>query len=294
MNAPTAPAFTKSRGGAFDTPNERIDTFLDRLDTLPESLAYYEVAEPLRDWMAQMGVAHDAMGAEDLARTLLKRSLGRQDARLARLPTRIQALVVEQNQRIIRNISEQPYGFYDPTKDMFLKDFGLARLTLIPAGTQLADLTRGPGKRFAAKGGWRQFSHFSHLLFRRPLGLSPLFEIHTHDQLLGDFNESSRERCYLHLVDLLSLVPEAKGIYGSSWFYDPVVSTISPRLSYLRETPVKHGAYLFYVNPDNSGNAIATSPTRREHYEAGRYQPRKFLMIWHRDDMFRWAKSYRT
>ncbi len=287
----TARASVAFQGQLADIPHALVDACLDALDAQSQTAPYYELAEPAKAWFAGMAARYGPQRAEEFARAVLRRAIEgrRYMRRLVRLPASVRYLAMEQHERIIRNLTDKPYGFYEPSKDMFLKDLGLARLTLVPAGAQLVDLTRGPSKRLMLSADSSQVLRFLRLYLRLPLGLAPLFEIHTHDEMLGDFNEPGWERCYARIAELLSVNPRVKGIYGSSWFYDPAIATISPRLKYLHSTPAANGAYFFHIGPDESGNAIATSRTRRELYRTGQYVPQKYLMVWHRKDILRWA-----
>jgi len=44
-------------------------------------------------------------------------------------------------------------------------------------------------------------------------------------------------------------------MFGSSWFYDPLLADISPHLNYLRDVPMAGGAELFFVG---TGTALLT------------------------------------
>ena len=82
---------------------------------------------------------------------------------------------------------------------------------------------RGPGPLIAwvQTGGWR-----------------PWLETHTEARDLSDFNEAGWERNWAAAAALLKTRPELAGVIGSSWFFDPPLEAISPRLTYLRTTPV--------------------------------------------------------
>ena len=69
---------------------------------------------------------------------------------------------------------------------------------------------------------------------------------------------------------------------GSSWFYDPPLETISPRLAYLRLNPLKGGAFIIHQGPApiHSERASATSPTREAMIESGEYTPSSWLVAW--------------
>ena len=124
-------------------------------------------------------------------------------------------------------------------------------------------------------------------------GFSPMFQIHTHISYLEEFNEAGWNECYRCCADLYQLHPESLGMFGGSWFYDPALESISPRLTYLAAIPCSGGAHrvLLEKSGDFVNDAIATSPSRRKLYESGQYQPRSFLLAWSRQAQQKWANA---
>jgi hypothetical protein len=116
------------------------------------------------------------------------------------------------------------------------------------------------------------------------------YEIHTYDLLLHWFNPDGWADCYRVLAESLSRDTAARGVMGSSWFFDPQLATVSPRLHYLHEFPRTRGAWFFHVGstPQDVRLATLTSETRRRLYEAGEYVPQQYLMIWTRASMLDW------
>jgi len=78
---------------------------------------------------------------------------------------------------------------------------------------------------------------------------------------------------------------------GTSWFYDPQLLAISPRLAYLQTTPLAHGAFLVRHGSGaiHTELATATSPTRRALAEKGSYIPVCYSLVWPRAELVRWA-----
>ena len=83
-------------------------------------------------------------------------------------------------------------------------------------------------------------------------------------------------------------------MFGASWFYDPVLATVSPRLGYLRDVPLNGGAKLFFVEKGGAAlaNSLSTSPTRRKLYEEGKYVPTTYMMAWGRKAQSAWARQF--
>lgn len=174
----------------------------------------------------------------------------------------------------------------DLRSDLLVKDLAITRLVLIPAVAQLIHphslVQRRPLLRWGPKG-WAY-------VFGRCGGYRPFAEIHTHDPMAGAyFNPQGWEESYRLTALLLRSQPHCRGLVGYSWFYDPALDRWSPRLGYLRASPLSQGARLMPMEEDEDSArlATATSPTRREAYHAGQYHPRRYGLIWSRGDILR-------
>ncbi len=79
---------------------------------------------------------------------------------------------------------------------------------------------------------------------------------------------------------------------GTSWFYDPALPAISPRLAYLQQRPLEAGAFLVRHGRGAiyTERATLTSETRRKLYEEGKYLPVCFSLVWPRDALIAWAE----
>ena len=169
--------------------------------------------------------------------------------------------------------------------DIFCKDYRFVTMMTVPCGAQVVDLNDGVGPKTAIK-----------LALQNPLAgvravRSTWFRPHTESRYLEEFNEAGWENCYREIAYLLKLHPKIRGMAATSWFYDPALSDISPRLEYLRKLPVDHGATLVrHATTDfDVLSATATSPTRRALYETGKYKPLCCSILWDRRDMLAWA-----
>lgn len=170
--------------------------------------------------------------------------------------------------------------------DVFVKDLALTRLVLVPAVAQLIYPHGGiPLRPLFAWGpaGWA-------FVYGRCGGRRGFFEVHTHDPMAGDyFNAAGWEETYRLAALLFPSFPRHRGLVAYSWFYDPALETLSPRLGYLRHSPVGKGGRLMPMGADEDSArlATATSPSRRAAYEAGSYVPRRYGLIWSRADIMR-------
>jgi hypothetical protein len=122
-------------------------------------------------------------------------------------------------------------------------------------------------------------------------GTGDWLQIHTDIRNIADFNAQGWDRCYHRISDILTARPRIAGMLGISWFYDPQLREISPRLSYLQDKPLQNGAFLVRLKPGpiHSQRAAATSPTRRRLIESGAYTPVCYALFWPRRELLRWA-----
>ncbi|APG28444.1 hypothetical protein A7E78_11650 [Syntrophotalea acetylenivorans] len=116
---------------------------------------------------------------------------------------------------------------------------------------------------------------------------------HTNTEYLDEFNEEGFDRYYLRIAELLIRRKHVRGLVSSSWFHDPQLLEISPRLSFLQTRPLERGAYLMRHRGSEKDLEFATrtSGTRRRLYEEGKYVPTMYSMIWGRKELISWAKS---
>lgn len=197
--------------------------------------------------------------------------------------------------RIINSVElESPEGAYLYSNDKFCKDLALTYFRLIPMGAQKINLS-GLSKQFLLKCGFKQFIQGLNFVGMEMGGFSPLFEMHTDSNdphLLGEFNEEGWIRFYKRMPDIFKLYPDVKGVFGSSWFFDPALDHISPRLAYLRTTVTDNGGKLFYIGPDeqSANNATSKSKTRKKLYQEGKYKPADYLLVWPRECLIAWAE----
>ena len=82
-------------------------------------------------------------------------------------------------------------------------------------------------------------------------------------------------------------LPQACGIFGTAWFYDPAVKQISPRISFAQDLQVGRGARRIEIGSNEGAinNATATSAERRNRYRDGTYLPTDYAIIWSRRDL---------
>ncbi len=201
-------------------------------------------------------------------------------------------LAVNQLRHFERMVGGKNMGddWLDIDNDLFQKEFGLASERLFAAGSQLLDKNCGIPRSIVFKDGIvkspKKLWFFSGLL-----GFKPLIQIHTHTFNLDKFNEEGWNECYFGCVELYQVFPQLLGVFGSSWFYDPVVADISPRLKYLQRIPESGGAKFFYYSSGGSavGLATSTSESRKKMFDEGKYSPKSYMMVWGRQSQVEWV-----
>jgi hypothetical protein len=212
------------------------------------------------------------------------------------LPESVAAQYDVEFRRILAQLDTNPSGFYVLENDLFNKDLAICRGKLIPCGAELVDAFSGVPRRIASRGGVEQFVSVLRFFYTRSRGFRPFYELHMDPRARREFTAEGWDRCFLRIADMLEMNPNIKGVFGSSWWYDPEVERITPRIGYLRQRPLQNGATVFRMGSDQAAiiNATSFSRIRRELYDKGEYLPTNYLMAWARDDLLGWAKHARA
>lgn len=207
------------------------------------------------------------------------------------LTDELKSLQLDEFKRIIEEMSTNEENFYLDDGDLFLKDFALCSQKMIFAKAQLLELYVKKSPKMFLYG--KPLTKIKNILkfigeFR---GRGPYLEIHTSEKHLNHFNEIGWRETYRLASELMKLNPDIKGIIGASWFYDPSLENISPRLCYLRKEPMDGGAYFIelYHDDDSADLATRTSPTRKQLYQDGKYLPKKYMLIWESHKMAKYG-----
>jgi hypothetical protein len=133
------------------------------------------------------------------------------------------------------------------------------------------------------------------LLFRLG-GTRPLLETHLNRgrRRLLVLSEKNAEQTYFHAAQALTRQPHVKGLFSASWLFCEATAQVTPRLRWLRETPLSGGASIFDLGPaDPESGFLTGSEERKALYEKGLYKPRFSCLLWPRHALIRWAEQYR-
>ena len=177
--------------------------------------------------------------------------------------------------------------------DVFRKDLSICLLLSFPCVAQVVEQTGGIPLRALTTGGIGQAARMVRHLTATGWRKGPYLEIHTHTPMLPGFTPKGWDQCYMLVAELLKQRPDCLGMVGGSWFYDPALAEVSPRLRYLAETPIDGGAFRVRLgtSEEDAELATATSATRRTLVEEGKYVPTRWLLIWPRKALLNWAAA---
>ncbi len=267
------------------------------LAALAESTALFAPVDAVAPTLARLADARPHPHPNALASALVCLRLRALPANetVQALPPSVRALYPAAVERVLLQLAAsglpdaEPYG---PGTDAFLKDLRLAAGLSVPCGTHDVDLVATLNRRSGLKALLREGDLRGGLRVLRDGG--PVwFRIHTDTRNLDDFDADGRVRCLLRIADLLRQRPHVKGMVGMSWYYDPVVARISPRLAYLQALPLANGAYLMRNGeaPEHTAWALASSPTRRALHARGAYRPAAYSLVWKRRHLLAWAAT---
>jgi hypothetical protein len=195
---------------------------------------------------------------------------------------------------VMANMENPKKGYYLHKNDAFSKDFAVCRMKLWPCGVELVDECSGCPRSVLLKGGLKRFLTGLQFFTFRAGGFRPYYETHFHTRFIRDFTPEGYDRLYLTIAELLERNPEIKGMISSSWWHDPVLERISPKLRFLTQVPEDGGARSFCVgtNPVAVQDATRFSLERTKLYKEGKYTPKVYSLVWARTDLLQWAQQY--
>jgi hypothetical protein len=194
---------------------------------------------------------------------------------------------------ILNNLLEQSIYtncYFTFSNDLFLKDLGVCSLRMIPYGAHVIERL-GMSRRFIINNGWKNFFKAGYFYLEKLRHNTPLYHIHLDERWLSDFNRAGWLAVFKMIAEMLKRHSDVRGVFASSWFYDPHLEKISPGLLYLRKVPELGGAKIFKMSSSHQDieNALRNSERRKRLYEEGVYLPTSYMFIWSRTDLMQWA-----
>jgi hypothetical protein len=273
-----------------------VETYLDLLERYPASAGYQYVSPEVKSYTEHILKQSHPDTLELYHQLALVELISRGPVEKQDLPDAIKQLYLKNHVRILDSIASRSEGrgFYLYPNDKFFKDLAICTGKMIPIGARkLVTSALTPG--FVFRQGLAQFIGGLRFMLFELGGIRPrLYQMHTdsHDpDAMAEFNPDGWVRSYLNVAELLKSRTEVKGIYGTSWFYDPKIEEISPKLSFVRKTITDNGGMVFYIGPSEQAtrDALNRSPTRNKLYNEGKYVPTNYLIIWSRRRLIEWA-----
>ena len=201
-------------------------------------------------------------------------------------------LYLIEKMRIATDVLDNPMGFYQFDNDLFCKDIAICVHRMFPGGVFKYELFSGVPRRALFNHNFSHFCKLSKYLFSLG-GFRPFYGYHLDIRYRSEFTPAGCEKSFKLAAEMLNINQNIKGVVGSSWFYDPVIPEISPRLAYLRQQLADNGGAFFYGtrNAHATELAISSSPSRRELFEKELYFPVVYYGIWPREQLINWSNS---
>ena len=268
-----------------------VDSFLAAASQVGDFDHYKVVPVAARDIVKQVAASAGELGVRAFLRAVLAQGAinALASPELRRLPPSVMADHTRELGRVVSN-TELHADWLCLDNDLFQKEFGIVSFRLYAAGAQLVDPRCGIPRSYMLKGGLSDAPR--RLMIMLGLGgFRPFFQVHAHEFMVNLMNEQAREDTYRGCISLFDLFPNVRGIIAGSWFYDPAVTVISPRVAYFSSTPLKHGGHVMFVEEGGNAlaDALATSPTRRKLHAEGKYMPKTYMLVWGKKQMIAWA-----
>jgi len=193
----------------------------------------------------------------------------------------------------LKNVGDAPY---DSTGEFFCKDIRFALGLTIPGGACVFDVYSHISLSSVILSVFRSGKIGGIIRYACAGGSRPWYRGHVDSRYLTEINERGINKFYCRVSETLELHKEINGYVGSTWFFDPQLLTISPRLAFFQERPRKGGAFFLRHGSEQSDieMAIKTSETRRRLYREGKYIPVCYSMLWPRKELMAWAAQYKN
>lgn len=275
--------------------SQTIDSFIADLDGIPETEAYTYISGDIKKLWSGIEQAGDETSLADFNKCILLRLieqfLERTEKSEYNLPESIASQFHINFQRILSEIDSFDDEHFNPSNDLFLKDLGICRQKLIPVGMRVIESNSGYSRKVLISRGWKQFFKFLYFYIFIERNNKNFCQTHVHLSIVKHFNPEEIHESYLRVAELLEINPQIKGLFGASWYYDPALERVSPHLTYLRTQQEENGAWIFYIEPEKSGDPFARSKTRKKLFEEGKYKPELYLSVWPRKSILAYKQK---
>jgi len=239
--------------------------------------------------LKEVHISEGSCAYEALRKLAILKNLNIYSCKIRKYPLVIIKQFIQIFERLL-SFCENAKGWSQFSEDVYWKDLALVSFNMFPAGERIVEHNSGFSRKMLINNGVMQMQQYIAMLLKTR-GNEGFYQTHIHSLMTNSLNFSDWVDCYLTIARMLKRSPNTKGVFGSSWFYDPRIMDISPHLGYLQKVPLDNGAFCFYVAKDYSENAIVKSLTRRRLFEQNSYTPKEYLLVWPRKDIIKWAES---
>ncbi|KKO46887.1 hypothetical protein WG68_02815 [Arsukibacterium ikkense] len=228
----------------------------------------------------------------DLARLLILKLIA--EFSIARLPLVLSGDISQNYQRSIQRIF-QLWGFESAAarqqiNDKFIKDIGLLAGSLLPCAERVVEPYSAIQRSLVYSNGAAQGWRFIRALVAAS-GNKPLCRLHVHLAEIDSLTATGWRLTCQQLAELLLLNPQLKGVVGASWFYDPALSKVSPKLAFISELLSEIQASWFFSHTETAqSGALIRSSKRQQAFANGQYQPRNYVIFITRKQLLSWHK----
>lgn len=151
----------------------------------------------------------------------------------------------------------------------------------------------GIPRRWIVQAQSRQRIRLAQYIATRLRGFKPVWQTHLQRQPRSvHLTEEAFVRAHLEIARALRRHPQIRGIASTSWYYDPEIAAVSPRLGFVHELLEANGCFVFEIPCDDAmrASALYGSRSRQQAYADGSYSPRAFARLWGRDAFLAWAE----
>ena len=273
-----------------------LQAYIDALDHHGRWHRFWDFTPTARAQFNEMSAQFAAPIVETYHRLLLAHLIAHAEKRPGDiLPASVQPLVLESFDRILSAMERPRGGYYSIEVHLYRRDLAICRQKLIPCGSEVIDRNVRVGRNEVVRRGavavLRQMQAYRQDFFGP---LWPVYECHWDRRLIRYFTPAEFTASYRRAADMLKANPKVLAlISGQTWWYDPALRDLAPDMLFLREIPEAGGARFIRSDVENkvvTSDALAFSPERKALFEAGRYKPQVFSLVWRRRDLLAWAE----
>ncbi|MCF8475005.1 MAG: hypothetical protein K9G26_09935 [Emcibacter sp.] len=268
-----------------------LENYIDLLKDIPPYEKYHYRSPDLLQFYEKTALS-DYVAFHKLVLLKLIKKFQPNDLTI-RFPDTLLSLYQIEFDRIKSNIEQDSDYVFDWKNDVFTKDLGICCGRLFPIGSCVVEISGIPRIMLFRKG-IGQFLKMAYFLLFKIKARKPVLATHIHTPNLNNFSPEGWEKSYAVVAEIFKLNPELTAMMRMVWYMDPVISEISPKLSYLREIPTQNGAEIFFHNTEGiQSSAFARSKKRKLLFEAGKYIPKVYYLVWPREALIKYVESRR-